>query len=112
MEDIRKSMSSNRWNLFQRLMLFVLLAVCTSGVMAQSKINGTVLDQNGETVIGASVLVKGTTSGTITDLNGHFILDKVPTNATLVISYLGYESQVIPVGNRSEIKVTLKADKK
>src|SRR5574344_83620 len=112
MEDIRKSMSSNRWNLFQRLMLFVLLAVCTSGVMAQSKINGTVLDQNGETVIGASVLVKGTTSGTVTDLNGHFILDKVPVNATIVVSYVGYKSQSVSVNGRSEIKVTLVEDKK
>ena len=58
---------------------------------------GKVLDSTGESVIGASVLVKGTTSGTITDIDGNFKLDNVPSNATLVVSYIGYQTQEIPV---------------
>lgn len=112
MKDIGKSFLSNRWGIFQRLILFVLLAVCTSGVMAQNKITGTVVDASGEVIIGASVLVKGTSTGAVTDLNGHFTLDKVQANANLVVSYVGYKSQTVSAAGRSDIKVTLEEDKK
>lgn len=53
------------------------------------KVSGLVVDVNGEPVIGASVVVKGTSNGTITDLDGQYVLDNVPVDATLDISYIG-----------------------
>ena len=72
-------------------------------------ITGRILDSNDEPVIGANVVVKGTTIGTVTDAEGNFTLD-VPEGATLQISYIGYIEQSIPVGNKSVISVILKED--
>ena len=67
-----------------------LLALLTSTIMyAQSEISGTVIDPTGETVIGATVMEKGTSNGTITDFDGNFTL-KVEAGKTLVISFIGY----------------------
>ncbi|MEG1749313.1 MAG: TonB-dependent receptor [Tannerellaceae bacterium] len=73
------------------------------------KISGTVVDASGEAVIGVNVVVKGTTVGTITDMDGRFVLD-VPANATLVVTYIGYVPQNIVVGNKSVLTITLKED--
>ncbi|MDR0844597.1 MAG: TonB-dependent receptor [Tannerella sp.] len=75
---------------------------------AQDKrtVTGTVLDTNGETVIGASVVIKGTTDGIITDLDGKFSLN-VPPGATLAISYVGYNTQDITIGNQTNLQITL-----
>jgi TonB-linked SusC/RagA family outer membrane protein len=81
---------------------------------AQSqKINvtGVVKDAMGETIIGASVLEKGTTNGTITDLEGSFSL-AVASNSTLVVSYIGYTSQEIPVSGKSSFNIILREDSK
>ncbi|RHC98202.1 SusC/RagA family TonB-linked outer membrane protein, partial [Parabacteroides distasonis] len=59
---------------------------------------------------GANVVVKGTTNGTITDFDGNYTIEGVSANDVLVISYIGYLSQEVPVGNQSMIKVTLKED--
>jgi len=67
-------------------------------------------DGTGEPVIGANVVVKGTTNGTITDFDGNYTIEGVSANDVLVISYIGYLSQEVPVGNQSMIKVTLKED--
>ena len=73
-----------------------------------SKVIGKVTDENGEPVIGASVIVKGTTVGTVTDFDGNFILD-VPTDGKqLVISYIGMKSQEVVVSPR--MNVTLVSD--
>ena len=83
-----------------------------SSVMQQKKtIQGQVLDQTGTPIIGASVLVKGTTVGTITDIDGKFSLEAA-SNETLTISYIGYVSKDILVGNNSSLKITLKEDNK
>lgn len=80
-------------------------------VVNQTKtIVGTVLDEAGEPMIGVSVLVQGTTTGTVTDFDGKFSLANVPANATLVISYIGYQTQNIKIGNRNAISVTMKQD--
>lgn len=71
-------------------------------------VKGTVIDGNGESIIGASVLVKGTTTGTVTDFDGHFTLNSVDDKATLVISYVGYITQEVRAA--AEITVTLKED--
>ena len=72
-------------------------------------ITGTVVDPNGEAVIGANVLVKGTTNGTITDMDGKFSLE-VPEGAMLQITYVGYANQEIKVGNQSSLSIIMKDD--
>ena len=80
------------------------------GAWAQNiQLTGTVTDATGETVIGASVLEKGTTNGVITDIDGNFSLNVSP-NATIIISYVGYAAQEIPLNGRKSLKVILKED--
>ena len=79
-------------------------------VQQGKKVTGVVVDGTGEPVIGANVVVKGTTNGTITDFDGNYTIEGVSANDVLVISYIGYLSQEVPVGNQSMIKVTLKED--
>lgn len=81
----------------------------TQAVDQQSTVKGTVVDINGEPVIGASVKVDGGTTGTITDLDGNFSL-LVPAGAKLVISFVGYQTQVITVKPGTPLKVVLKED--
>ncbi len=75
----------------------------------EKKITGTVVDASGIPVIGANIMVKGTTNGTITDMDGRFSLE-VPAGATLEVSYIGYETQIIPVNNQSTLAITLTED--
>ena len=75
---------------------------------ATKKITGTVVDAQGP-VIGASVVEKGSSNGVITDFDGNFSLNVNP-GATIVVSYVGYETQEIKVGNQSNFNVTLKED--
>ena len=94
------------------LNILLLFAFLLSGevVFAQSKeVKGVVKDPTGETVIGASVLEKGTTNGTITDFDGNFVLT-VSENAVLQISYIGYQTQEISVKGKKNLVVTLKED--
>lgn len=72
-------------------------------------ISGTVLDENGEPIIGANVIEKGTTNGVITDMDGKFALN-IGNNATLQVSFIGYITQNIPVKNQSSISITLIED--
>lgn len=79
-------------------------------VQQNKKIAGTVVDQNGEAVIGANVIQKGTTNGTITDIDGKFTLE-VPAKAVLTVSFIGYQSQEVTLkGNETQLTVTLKDD--
>jgi TonB-linked SusC/RagA family outer membrane protein len=81
----------------------------TLTALGQKRVTGTVTDAKGETVIGANVVEKGTTNGNITDADGKFTLT-VKENATLVISFVGYVTQEIAVGNRTTLDVTLQED--
>ncbi len=95
----------------QRLFFLALFSVIAIGAYAQGKtVSGTVLDKSGESVIGASVVVKGTTNGTITDFDGKFTLSNVPKNASLEISFVGYKTQVIPVQGKNTFNVTMVED--
>ena len=87
--------------------LFSMLAI---GAMAQSKVTGTVLDKAGESVIGASVVVKGTTIGTTTGVDGSFTLQSVPQNGTLQVSFLGYKTVEVAVNGRTVVQVVLEED--
>ncbi len=120
---------SRSWLHFGRLLLSqIALVICCSGIlnaapyrdplgnlvsesMVAKSINGTVLDETNSPLPGVSILVKGTTNGTVTDVNGQFNLE-VPDDATLVFSYTGYLSQEILVGAQTTITITLKTDAK
>ena len=75
----------------------------------QNKVTGIVKDANGEPVIGANVIVKGQSTGTITDIDGRFVLD-TPKDAVLQITYIGYVSQEVKVSGKKELNVVLKED--
>ena len=98
---------------------FVLLAVLcstffqTSGVIAQTKtdqltVKGKVVDEKNEPIIGASIIVTGTTNGTVTDIDGNFSL-KVAENSTLSVSYIGYTTQKIKV-TTNQLHIVLKEE--
>ncbi|MDD3906829.1 MAG: SusC/RagA family TonB-linked outer membrane protein, partial [Bacteroidales bacterium] len=70
------------------------------------KISGTVIDENGESIIGASVFLDGTSKGTVTDINGNFNIE-APVNGSLKITFIGYSPQTVPIEGNSFIKVTL-----
>lgn len=92
-----------------RTLLFVLTLTLSVGLSSQNqrKITGTVMDANGETIIGASVTVKGTTAGTITGINGRFALE-VDNDAIIIVSYIGYLPQEITVQGKLDISIVLK----
>ncbi len=74
-----------------------------------NKVSGTITDKSGEPIIGANVVIKGTTNGTITDIDGNYALD-VPVSAILQISYIGYLTQDIPVNGKQQINIRLVED--
>ena len=91
------------------LALLFLLCLFPMGAMAQGIVKGTVIDEAGEPIIGASVLVQGTKAGAITDFDGNFSVEAA-SNATLQISYVGYVTETVSVQGRNNIQVTLKED--
>ena len=100
------------WNfkLLQKpLALLFLLCLFPIGALAQGIVKGTVNDESGEPVIGATVKVQGSSEGAITDLDGNFSV-KAASNATLNISFVGYVPQQVNVGGRSNIAITLVED--
>lgn len=79
--------------------------------LAQSKtVFGLVTDASGEVIIGASVLVKGTTIGTITDFNGKFELKGIEENSVIKVSFIGYKTQELPIKGKSTIQIELIED--
>lgn len=78
-------------------------------VAQKQTVTGTVIEQNGVPIIGASVLEIGTTNGTVTDLDGKFTL-QVDQNATLQISYIGFTTQIIEIKGQTNFDVNLKED--
>lgn len=82
-----------------------------TNITQQNKtVTGTVVDTNGIPIIGANVVVKGTTHGNITDADGKFTIENVPENTILQISYIGYKTLDVAVRNKSKVEVTLEED--
>lgn len=77
----------------------------------QRRVTGIVKDTSGEPIVGANVLEKGTTNGTVTDINGNFALD-ISGNITLIISYIGYDTQEVSMEGKSALSIILKEDAK
>ncbi len=90
------------------LLFFLVLLIVPFSINAQTKttVSGTIKDQDGEALIGASVVQKGTSNGTITDVVGHFSI-QIDANSTLVFSYMGYNSQEIKITNQKNLNVVL-----
>jgi iron complex outermembrane receptor protein len=91
----------------QKTMFFVFFLLCSTVMMAQNKVSGTVLDATGEPLIGVSVLEAGTSNGVVTDFDGNFTLT-VKQGANLVVSYIGYVTQTVAAQNG--MKITLEED--
>ena len=75
------------------------------------KIDGAILDSNGEPVIGANVIIKGTTNGTVTDINGEFSIE-AQSGSVLEVSYIGYLTKEITITNQNTLRVILVEDTK
>ncbi len=90
------------------LLCLVLFALAGNSLLAQRSVTGTVTGEDDSPLIGVSVLVKGTGSGTVTDLDGRYSVN-TGSNDTLIFSYTGYTSQTLPVGNRTSVDVKLSA---
>ena len=89
-------------------MLFLSLLFISIGIItAQTQVSGVVVDETGETVIGATILIKGTSQGTVTDFDGNFALS-APGNATLVISYVGMNTQ--EVAAKANMRIVMTSD--
>jgi TonB-linked SusC/RagA family outer membrane protein len=95
------------------MVVFLMIAMVTIGHGQTRTVQGTLTDSNGEEpLIGATVSVLGTTIGTITDVDGNYTLEVPDDNSTLQISYVGYATQEVLVGNQSRINIILLPDSK
>lgn len=96
--------------MLQRLLPIIVLLLAGINAWSQTKqVNGVVIDGTGLSVIGASVQEKGTTNGTITDIDGKFSLT-VQENATLIISFVGFQTQEIKVTGKTFFNITMSED--
>ena len=92
----------------KRLSLVLALVLFGAGfALAQKTVTGTVTDESGEALIGASILVKGTTSGTVTDLDGKYSLSVPEASSTLIFSYTGFNTQEVEVGAQTVIDLVM-----
>ena len=95
-----------------KIFCLFLLMTCSLIGYGQRAIKGSVKDAAGQPLIGASILVKGTSQGTVTDVDGNFQLQvsEADGNSTLLISFIGYNSQEIAIGDRTEFSIVLAED--
>lgn len=106
MEQKRK-----RFSVFGMLLLACLVISMNTAIAQNLSITGKVTDKlTKEGIIGASILVEGTTNGTITDFDGNFSLSNVPADGKLAVSYIGYAAQVIPVQGKTHFDIVLMED--
>ena len=94
---------------YKVLLLMMLLIASGANAQNKRKIAGTVTDESGEPIIGASVMLKGTNNGTITSMDGTFQME-VTDGDVLRISYIGYLEQQVTVSSNKELKVTMLED--
>lgn len=110
MKDNQTYSQTSRGRLLVRWLAVFCILLAGTSVFAQTKqVTGVVKDATGETVIGASVVEKGTTNGVITDFDGVFKLT-VSENAVLQISYIGYQTQEVKVAGKTTLDITLRED--
>src|SRR5690625_1615607 len=73
-------------------------------------VEGKIVDENGEPLIGVNIQLKGSNKGTATDFDGNFILEDIDENAVLVISYIGYQTQEVPIAAKSSLEIVMVSD--
>ncbi len=94
----------------KKLSLVLSLVLFVMGTaLAQRTVTGTITDTEGETLIGASILVKGTTTGAVTDIDGTYSITVPDGGTTLIFSYTGFQTQEVEIGNQSVIDLALEA---
>jgi len=94
-----------------KVILLLLFSVCSiAGIYAQRTVTGTVLDESQQPIPSANVVLKGTQTGALTDSNGKFTLTVPSSGGTLLISFIGYVTQEVPVGTSSVLNITLKTE--
>lgn len=93
----------------KHLLVFSLMFVSMAAALAQRTISGRVTDASGETLIGTSIMVKGTSTGAVTDLDGTYTLDVPEGATTLVFSYTGYETTEVAIGTSDVVDVVMAA---
>ena len=91
----------------KRLLVLSLSLMSLTAVFAQRTVSGKVIDESNTPLIGASILVKGTSSGTVTDIDGAYSIDVPDGSNILVVSYTGYETQEIELGTSDIVDVTM-----
>jgi len=99
-----------RFYIFAKLVLLILTVSAIQASAQVGKVTGTVTGAEGDPVIGASVLIKGTTLGTITNSDGNYELDVPEGGQTLVVSFVGMKTQEIEIGNQTAINMVLEED--
>ena len=111
MENEKRQRRTSLMDTFPRFLFVALFSVIATLAFAQNKtVTGVVVDNNNEPIIGASVIVSGTTNGTITDFDGNFSLSGVPANGKLKVSYIGYITQEIAIAGKTSFRVVLVED--
>ena len=105
-------MKKNKITIKECLFLFLILFIWSISAYGQNlkQVKGKVIDRSGESIIGASVIQKGTSNGTVTDLNGEFNIDVLESNRILVISYIGYLTQEVTINNKQDLNIILQED--
>ena len=95
---------------FKHAIIAIVVFIGQFAYSQTSTVSGIVSDDTGIPLPGATIVISGTTVGTTTDFDGKFTLPDVPSNASLIITYLGYEKMTIPLNGRTSINVSLVQD--
>ncbi len=106
-EDVEYQVEGNQIILSPKEKVTEIVSGVESAQQQQKIITGKVTDANGEPIIGATILIKGTSQGTVTDMDGNYTLQNVPEDAILQFSYVGMETQEIPVRGKNQIDVIM-----
>ena len=99
-----------KWCLSRSFLVFIGLFVTMMASAQQFTVKGTVKDATGEPIIGANVMVKGTSNGTITDIDGNYSISGANSSSVLVFTFIGYKSQEVACKGQHEINVVLAED--
>ncbi len=95
---------------FKTFLMLLILLTGTSGIFAQITVRGTVIDADNQPVVGANVVVKGTTIGTMTGIDGKYSINAPSASSIIVVSFIGYVPQEFIVGNNPTLNVTLQSE--
>jgi len=105
------------WCLFSKIaytlllsIVFCVLQASTQVIYAQRTVSGTIIDETNTPLIGVNIMIKGTTTGTISDIDGNYSISVPDNNAIIQYTFVGYVSQTATVNNRNVINITMKED--